>query len=104
MKDECLEVPYSGLSSKPEINDIDNDGNIELITGISTGGFLHYKLSKLGDINSDNSLDILDVLAILNQILDYNFACHSDINHDSNIDVGDLIALLNISLDNTSTD
>ena len=87
-----------GPSSIFEEADIDNDGSLDLIVGISTGGFLHYKISKPGDLNQDNNLDLLDLMIILDQILSYTTNCHSDINHNENVDKLDIIKFLSIIL------
>ena len=59
------------------------------------------------DINDDNSIDISDVLAIVNIIMFSNYPDsedaiynHMDVNDDLIIDIIDLIALINIILSN----
>ena len=101
LKDECLDTPFYGHNIKPEVGDIDGDSIIDLIAGISTGGFLHYKISKMGDVNLDNNLNIFDVIIIINYILysDMDSICTSDMNHDQSLDVSDVILLLNTILD-----
>ena len=56
-----------------------------------------------GDVNNDNSIDVLDVVSIVNFILmtqspTDNQACASDYNQDGNIDVLDVVQLVNIIL------
>ena len=59
------------------------------------------------DINSDSSIDILDVLLIVDAIMNSDYPDsdeylynHMDVNDDSIIDVIDLIALINFILSN----
>ena len=55
--------------------------------------------TTIGDINSDNIINILDVILIINIILDSdNFNNLADINIDGNIDVLDVVLLVNIIL------
>ena len=55
----------------------------------------------LGDVNSDESVDVLDVVLIVNMILGNdspNYAT-ADINSDGSINVQDIISLINIILE-----
>ena len=57
-----------------------------------------------GDINYDQSIDVLDVIVIVNYILNEiefnnNQFCSSDINFDGLIDIIDIIEIINIILD-----
>ena len=55
--------------------------------------------TTIGDINSDNIINILDVILIINIILGSdNFNNLADINIDGNIDVLDVVLLVNIIL------
>ena len=55
--------------------------------------------TTIGDINSDNVINILDVILIINIILGSdNFNNSADINIDGNIDVLDVVLLVNIIL------
>ena len=53
----------------------------------------------MGDVNSDGNIDILDVVAMVNYILnsDVGIDC-ADINGDLNIDILDIVAVVNIIL------
>ena len=97
VKDNCLEIPYFGHNVKPAIADINGSGTLDLLTGISTGGFLHYKISRMGDVNKDENLDIFDLVLIINYILlsDLGGICTADINHDQSLDISDIIILMN---------
>ena len=63
----------------------------------------------MGDINRDLNIDILDVVAVANIVIqgESNFTPVelelADLNHDGNIDVLDIVALVNIILGNTRT-
>ena len=57
----------------------------------------------MGDVNSDNNLDILDIIIIVNQIV-YLYPegapiCSIDMNHDQFLDISDVIMLLNIIIE-----
>ena len=61
-------------------------------------------IGQIGDVNLDSTLDILDVILLLNYILEIEVPNHnqlwlSDINLDSIINILDIIALVNIILD-----
>jgi hypothetical protein len=57
---------------------------------------------ELGDINQDNSVDILDIIELVNAILNGNTSgvefYLSDINGDDILNIQDLIALVNLIL------
>ena len=57
---------------------------------------------ELGDINQDNSFDILDIIELVNAILNGNTSgvefYLSDINGDDILNIQDLIALVNLIL------
>ena len=49
-----------------------------------------------GDVNEDGSVDISDIVAVINQIAGkatYRFA---DVNNDENVDISDIVAIINI--------
>lgn len=53
-----------------------------------------------GDVNGDNNVDISDVVALVNIILNdnSNFQAAADVNNDGGIDISDVVALVNIIL------
>ena len=54
----------------------------------------------LGDVNSDNVINILDVILIVNIVLGLNdYSVLADVNIDGNIDILDVVELINIILD-----
>jgi len=99
LRDQCIEMPFYGYNTKPWIGDIDNDHIFDMIVGVSTGGFLHYTISKMGDTNSDNNLDILDIIIIVNHIVylypEFTSICDIDMNHDGFLDISDVVLILN---------
>ncbi|MAV64667.1 MAG: hypothetical protein CMG00_05705 [Candidatus Marinimicrobia bacterium] len=52
----------------------------------------------LGDINSDNTTNIQDVILIIGMILNDQYNQLADINSDSSVDVSDIILVVNIIL------
>jgi len=59
----------------------------------------------VGDINQDNSIDVLDIIRVVNIIISSGAPasevelCASDINIDGNIDILDVLVLINIIID-----
>jgi len=58
--------------------------------------FSSFSLS--GDLNSDETVDILDVVIMINLVLDYNFVSTADINNDGVVNILDVVQLVNIIL------
>jgi len=114
--------PYSGSAL---INDLDSDGDLEVFCGTADGlnvfdikemgsnygywdtfkGNLKrdsfYATILVGDVNTDNNIDVLDIIIMVNYILgntdsiNFNYA---DINYDGSIDISDIILTLNYIL------
>ena len=61
-------------------------------------------INELGDFNQDGTIDILDILAIVNYTIQNEYGNYeswsSDINEDSNVDILDIIFLVNTILNN----
>ena len=58
-----------------------------------------FLLSLIGDINSDNIVNILDVITMVNIVLGYeDFTDSADLNQDQIINIVDVITLINIIL------
>ncbi len=53
-----------------------------------------------GDFNFDESVDILDVIFIVNSVLSGNYNFHSDLNQDYLLNIQDVIILINNILEN----
>ena len=49
-----------------------------------------------GDVNQDGSVDISDIVAIINQIAGTAVYELSDVNQDQNVDISDIVAVINI--------
>ena len=54
----------------------------------------------LGDVNGDGSLNVSDIIIIVELILNSNFNMYSDINQDGILNVLDVIELVNSILNN----
>jgi hypothetical protein len=52
--------------------------------------------TKPGDVNEDGSVDISDIVAIINQIAGTAKYTNSDVNGDNNVDISDIVAVINI--------
>ena len=70
------------------------------ISGISTGGmyFTSMKSEFGGDINDDNSLNIFDIIILVEAILNGNNISIFDINFDCVLDISDIIELIDLIL------
>ena len=70
------------------------------VSGISTGGmyFISIKSDLHGDINDDNSLNIFDIIILVEAILDDSNISIFDINFDCILDISDIIELINLIL------
>ena len=103
VEDSCLDIPYFGNNVKPVIDDIDNDGIMDIILGLSTGGFLHYKMTPFSDVNFDYNINIEDIIIIVDEILYQNsdkVRCNANLSHDDNLDIFDLLLLVNNIINN----
>lgn len=49
-----------------------------------------------GDVNSDGTVDISDVVAVINHIAGVQFYKKSDVNNDNNVDISDVVAIINV--------
>jgi len=52
----------------------------------------------VGDLNNDGILDVIDIIAMVNIILDNSYTSSADINQNGIVDIVDIIALVNIIL------
>jgi hypothetical protein len=59
----------------------------------------NYPNSMQGDVNSDDVVNILDIVQLANMILSGNYADNADLNNDGEINILDVVALVNIILD-----
>ena len=100
--DADLAVPFIGVNSKPTMGHLFEEGTLDIIVGISTGGIYHIQLAvcpNVGDLNDDNAFNVLDIVALANCVLDQDCTdCTSDLNSDGNSNVLDIVALANCVL------
>ena len=118
-----------GFTSSITINDVDMDGDLEILAGNSnslvvvdikditntdnsndwytyrgnnrrTGYFTIESDQLLGDINGDGILNVLDVVIIANMLLANDYNTITDMNEDGTLNVLDLVILVNITLGN----
>ena len=62
--------------------------------------FLDIGLNELlGDINNDGTLDVLDIILIINTILNNDYNQLADINADNIVNIQDIILIVNIIID-----
>ena len=54
----------------------------------------------MGDLNFDATIDILDIVILVNTIINDNYNLNADINNDNSIDVLDVVQVMNIILSN----
>ena len=97
VEDSCLEIPYMGSNIKPSLINSQNFLDIELVTGVSTGGFMYYSITPYTDLNFDYSVDISDITIIINKILtsqENDILCLADTYHDGNLDVLDILTMI----------
>ena len=55
-----------------------------------------YKYYKKGDVNLDGSIDISDVVAVINQMAGSGNYPYADVNSDDDVDISDVVAIINI--------
>tara|TARA_Y100000814_G_scaffold159336_1_gene116387 strand:+ start:2166 stop:3566 length:1401 start_codon:yes stop_codon:yes gene_type:complete len=81
----------------------DQDGEISWWIARSDKYSLDYlENAMLGDINSDESLDILDIVLMINMILDSQYSTVADVNEDEFLDILDVVVMVNILIGSIS--
>jgi hypothetical protein len=65
---------------------------------ISTGG------GMAGDVNGDGSVNVQDIILIVNMILDGGYSTVADVNGDNSVNVQDIILIVNMILDSRAID
>ncbi len=58
---------------------------------------------SLGDLNGDSTINIIDIVSMINLILDNNYINSGDINNDNTMNVIDIVTLVNLILDNNES-
>ncbi len=51
-----------------------------------------------GDVNSDQVVNILDIVQLANMILSGNYEDNADLNNDGEVNILDIVAIVNIIL------
>ncbi len=100
------DIPFLGVNTKPAAGRLFSNGSIDVISGLSTGGFLHFQstfCSLPGDLNGDSGWNVLDIVTLANCILNNNCpgiqnGCAGDLNNDSVYNVLDIVTLANCIL------
>ena len=98
-------IEVMGKNTAPVSGYLFNEYNLDILVGMSTGGIYHLsgRTCISGDVNNDNTIDVSDILIIINSIL-YNdpsgesIFCSADINQDISIDIFDIVLLVGIIL------
>ena len=62
-------------------------------------GYDYFDNNILGDINSDDQINVLDVIIVVNLILENSFNELGDMNEDGILNILDIIDLINLILD-----
>ena len=91
-----IELGYFGTYINLAEGSLYNNGS-NIMLGLHTGGLysLIFESCNKGDLNQDGTLDVLDVLQLVNAIMDAPLLiCESDINSDDVIDILDIISLV----------
>ena len=57
-----------------------------------------------GDVNGDGSINVQDIILVVNLILDGGFNAAADVNGDGSINVQDIILIVNMILDSRASD
>ncbi len=70
-----------------------------IISDMSRGLFLVDDYNLQGDLNDDDIIDIVDIIAMVNIILDDSYDTSADINQNGIVDIVDIIAIINIILE-----
>ena len=58
----------------------------------------HYEQSILGDVNSDATVNVQDIILLVNMILNNEPNDASDINSDGTVNILDVIQIVNLIL------
>ena len=95
------------VTDESKIFEIDTNGNSVWEYEADTARAIKYSMnylneSQLGDINADDSVDVLDVVMLVSYILsgDTSELDGADINNDGDVNVLDIVALVSIILGN----
>ena len=97
----------SGQNIAPSTSNLFSLDTLDVVFGLSTGGLFHVQLNlcESGDINNDQSIDVIDVNLIVDLVLFeefnlMNFLCRADLDDNNDINIFDIILLVDIILNN----
>ena len=107
--DSSLFIPFIGPNVKPAVGRLFHGDKLDIITGLVTGGLYHIQNADcvdLGDVNGDQTWNVLDIVALANCVLAANCnelenGCDADMNMDGVYNVLDIVALANCVLSAT---
>ena len=60
--------------------------------------YLEVDIESIGDLNNDQTINILDVIELVNMVLSNNYDSNGDLNQDEMVNILDVISLVNIIL------
>ena len=101
------DIYFDNLSQNNSFSTISDDTNI-LIANANYSNYeesinVIFNVSEsnsiIGDANNDGSIDVLDIIYIVNLILFDEFEVSCDINNDSQLNIVDIIILVNIIIE-----
>jgi len=100
--DKCIAAGHIHVGGLVEVNNAKIATEESLRTLID---YINQFIYTIGDVNQDNTIDILDLVIIMNNILGNNELTQiefyaSDMNEDGTINVQDIIIIINIILNN----
>ena len=58
--------------------------------------YIKSETGLVGDVNEDGSVDISDIVAVINQIAGTATYRYADVNSDEGVDISDIVAIINI--------
>ena len=53
----------------------------------------------MGDLNEDGSINVLDIVSLVNLVLDSEYNFYGDMNEDGFLNILDIVALVSIIID-----
>ena len=96
-------IPYLGKNAKITGSSLFFSNQYNLISGVSTGGLyiLSNNLCFRGDLNADETINILDITLFVDIVLDNQSStsysmCTGDINNDYGLNILDIINLIDL--------
>ena len=92
---EMFEVTYDG----EVVWEYNVPGNNMMIPRAQKYGYNYFDINNsIGDLNNDGIINVLDIIATVNLVLNGEYNNNADMNQDDNVNVLDIVALVNIIL------